>query len=72
MTFGSLQQAVPEWSMDLLIKATQLAGCRAIIQTSSVHYPEYSQQENIFFIGRHPHPFGIAVRSTLYRYSLYG
>lgn len=55
MTFGSLQQAVPEWSMELFIEATQLAGCRAIIQTSSVKYPANSQQENIFFIGRHPH-----------------
>jgi len=55
MTFGSLQQAVPEWSMELFIKASQLAGCRAIIQTSSTKYPENSQQENIFFIGRHPH-----------------
>ncbi len=55
MTFGSLQQAVPEWSMDLFIKATQLAGCRAIIQTSSAKYPSHTQQENIFFIGRHPH-----------------
>jgi len=55
MTFGSLQQAVPEWSMDLFVKATNLAGCRAIIQTSSEKYPENSQQENIFFIGRHPH-----------------
>jgi len=55
MTLGSLQQAVPEWSMDLFIKATQLSGCRAIIQTSSESYPANSQQENIFFIGRHPH-----------------
>ncbi|MEE9424880.1 MAG: glycosyltransferase [Methylococcales bacterium] len=55
MTFGSLQQAVPEWSMQLFIKATQLAGCRAIIQTSSARYPNNSQQKNIFFIGRHPH-----------------
>jgi UDP:flavonoid glycosyltransferase YjiC (YdhE family) len=55
MTFGSLQQAVPEWSMDLFIKATHLAGCRSIIQTSSANYPENTQQENIFFIGRHPH-----------------
>lgn len=55
MTFGSLQQAVPEWSMELFIKATHLAGCRAIIQTSSDQYPENSQQENIYFIGRHPH-----------------
>ena len=55
MTFGSLQQAVPEWSMNLFIEACQLAGCRAIIQTSSAKYPENSQQENIFFIGKHPH-----------------
>ncbi|MCK5356446.1 MAG: glycosyltransferase family 1 protein [Methyloprofundus sp.] len=55
MTFGSLQQAVPEWSMALFIEATHLAGCRAIIQTSSANYPENSQQDNIFFIGRHPH-----------------
>ena len=55
MTFGSLQQAVPEWSMDLFIKATHLAGCRAIIQTSSERYPANTQQGNLFFIGRHPH-----------------
>ena len=55
MTFGSLQQAVPEWSMALFIEATHLAGCRAIIQTSSANYPENSQQDNIYFIGRHPH-----------------
>lgn len=55
MTFGSLQQAVPEWSMELFIEATHLAGCRAIIQTSSAKYPENSQQDNIYFIGRHPH-----------------
>ncbi len=55
MTFGSLQQAVPEWSMEIFIKAAQLAGCRAIIQTSSEKYPSNSQQKNIFFIGRHPH-----------------
>lgn len=55
MTFGSLQQAVPKWSMALFIKATHLAGCRAIIQTSSAHYPSNTQQQDIFFIGRHPH-----------------
>lgn len=55
MTFGSLQQAVPEWSMELFINATHLSGCRAIIQTSSAKYPSNSQQKNIFFIGRHPH-----------------
>ncbi len=55
MTFGSLQQAVPEWSMELFIGATEKAGCRAIIQTSSKKYPADSQMENIYFIGRHPH-----------------
>jgi UDP:flavonoid glycosyltransferase YjiC (YdhE family) len=55
MTFGSLQQAVPEWSMALFIDAARLAGCRAIIQTSSSNYPANSQQDEVFFIGRHPH-----------------
>ena len=55
MTFGSLQKAVPEWSMDLFLKAVKLAGCRAIIQTSSEHYPAGSQIDNIYFIGKHPH-----------------
>lgn len=55
MTFGSLQQAVPEWSMELFINAARLAGCRAIIQTSSANYPADTQQGDIFFIGRHPH-----------------
>ncbi len=55
MTFGSLQQSVPEWSMEIFIKATQLSGCRAIIQTSSTQFAEHSQLENIYFIGRHPH-----------------
>ena len=55
MTFGSIQQAVPEWSMDLFIEAARLVGCRAIIQTSSEKYPAETQLENCFFIGRHPH-----------------
>lgn len=55
MTFGSLQQAIPEWSMELFINAARLAGCRAIIQTSSAAYPADSQQGQLFFIGRHPH-----------------
>jgi UDP:flavonoid glycosyltransferase YjiC (YdhE family) len=55
MTFGSLQQAVPDWSMELFIEAARLSGCRAIIQTSSEKYPADSQAENIYFIGRHPH-----------------
>ena len=55
MTFGSVQQAVPEWSMELFINAAQLVGCRAIIQTSSSNYPAETQQDDVFFIGRHPH-----------------
>lgn len=55
LTFGSLQQAVPEWSMGLFIEACRLAGCRAVIQTSSKHFPENTQQGDIYFIGKHPH-----------------
>ena len=55
MTFGSLQQAVPDWSMDLFLEAIHLAGSRAIIQTSSERYPADSQLEQVYFIGRHPH-----------------
>ncbi len=55
MTFGSLQQAVPDWAMALFVEAAQLAGCRAIIQTSSDQHPADTQQGDIYFIGRHPH-----------------
>ncbi len=55
MTFGSVQQAVPEWSMDLFLEAAALAGCRAIIQTSSPRYPAGTQQDQVYFMGRHPH-----------------
>lgn len=55
MTFGSLQQAVPEWSMDLFLSAVAFSGCRAIIQSSSARYPANSQQDEVYFIGRHPH-----------------
>jgi len=55
MTFGSLQQAVPDWSMDLFLEAVTLAGCRAIIQTSSERYPAGSRNDQVYFIGRHPH-----------------
>lgn len=55
MTFGSLQQAVPEWSMNLFLRAVELSGCRAIIQTSSTRYQAGSQQGNVYFIGKHPH-----------------
>lgn len=55
MTFGSLQQAVPEWSMDLFIEAARLARCRAIIQTSSARFPADSRLDDIYFIGKHPH-----------------
>ena len=55
MTFGSVQQAVPEWSMDLFLEAVMLTGCRAIIQTSSSRFPAGVQQDQVYFIGRHPH-----------------
>jgi len=55
MTFGSMQQSLPEWSMELFIGAAKLTGCRAIIQTSSGQYPSDSQQDAIYFIGKHPH-----------------
>ncbi len=55
MTFGSVQQAVPEWSMELFINAAETAGCRAIIQSSGSDYPAGSQRGKLYFIGRHPH-----------------
>jgi UDP:flavonoid glycosyltransferase YjiC (YdhE family) len=55
MTFGSLQQAVPEWSMDLFLSAVEQAGCRAIIQTSSPRFMAGTQQSHVYFIGKHPH-----------------
>lgn len=56
MTFGSVQQAVPEWSMALFLDAAALAGCRAIIQTSSPRYPAgILHNDNVYIIGRHPH-----------------
>jgi len=55
MTFGSLQQAVPDWSMELFLEAVALAGCRAIIQTGSERYPADSLSDQVYFIGRHPH-----------------
>lgn len=55
MTFGSLQQSAPEASMDLFARAVALAGCRAIVQTSSERYPAGSQSDNIYFISKHPH-----------------
>ncbi len=55
MTFGSLQQAVPDWSMKLFLEAVALADCRAVIQTSSERYPAGSQSGQVYFIGRHPH-----------------
>jgi len=55
MTFGSLQQAVPDWSMELFLEAVALAGCRAIIQTSSTRYAAGSRNDQVYFIGRHPH-----------------
>jgi sterol 3beta-glucosyltransferase len=55
MTFGSLQQAAPEWSMDLFLRAAELSGCRAIIQISSPRFQANTRQDNLYFIGKHPH-----------------
>jgi len=55
MTFGSLQQALPDWSMALFLEAAKLAGCRAIIQTSSERYPADSRNDQVYFIGKYPH-----------------
>ncbi|MGR8934416.1 MAG: glycosyltransferase [Gammaproteobacteria bacterium] len=55
MTFGSMQQTLPERNMELLIGAARQAGCRAIIQTSTAQYPADSQQAQIYFVGKHPH-----------------
>ena len=55
MTFGSLQAAVPEWAMELFVEAANLAGIRAIIQSSSERYLADTQLDNIYFIGKHPH-----------------
>ena len=41
--------------MALFIEAVTLAGCRAIIQTSSLKYPTKSRMESIYFMGQHPH-----------------
>lgn len=55
MTFGSLQQAVTQWSMDLFLTAVSLSGCRAIIQTNSPDYPANRKPDSVYFIGKHPH-----------------
>lgn len=54
-TFGSMQQSMPEWSMDLFVEAVRQAGCRAIVQSSSERFPADSRQGLCYFIGRHPH-----------------
>lgn len=54
-TFGSLQQALPEWSMDLFVEAVRQAGCRAIVQSSLDRFPAGFRQGRCYFIGRHPH-----------------
>lgn len=54
-TFGSMQQSMPEWSMDLFVEAIRQAGCRAIVQTGSERFPPDSVLGRCYFIGRHPH-----------------
>ncbi|NOU12614.1 MAG: glycosyltransferase family 1 protein [Methylococcaceae bacterium] len=55
MTFGSMQQAVPEWSVTLFLEAVKLADCRAIIQTELAQYTAASRLGQVYFIGKHPH-----------------
>lgn len=55
MTFGSLQQALPDWSMHLFTDSAKQAGCRAIIQTSSERYSANTVLDDCYFIGPHPH-----------------
>ncbi|MGR9099127.1 MAG: glycosyltransferase [Gammaproteobacteria bacterium] len=55
MTFGSLQQAVAEWAMELFVEAAERANVRAVIQSGSPNYPAGIQRGDLYFIGRHPH-----------------
>ena len=55
LTFGSVQQTAPEWSMDLFLEAVALTGCRAVVQTSSSRFPAGARQGQVYFIGSHPH-----------------
>lgn len=54
-SFGSLQQAVPEWAMDLFLDTVQRVGCRALIQTSSTRFVPGTRRGECLFLGRHPH-----------------
>ncbi|WP_162232355.1 glycosyltransferase, partial [Methylogaea oryzae] len=54
-TFGSLQQAMPEWCMDLFVAAVAKVGCRAIVQTGSARFPADTRLGDCYFVGRHPH-----------------
>jgi len=55
MTFGSMQQAAPDWSVTLFLESVKLADCRAIIQTELAQYPAGSRLGQVYFIGKHPH-----------------
>ncbi len=55
MTFGLLQPFYPEKHVELMKKAAQKAGCRAIIQTASRKYPPNSRDGEIYFVDRVPH-----------------
>ncbi|MGR9073203.1 MAG: glycosyltransferase [Gammaproteobacteria bacterium] len=55
MTFGSLQQAVADWAMELFVEAAERASVRAVIQSVSPNYPAGIQRGDLYFIGRHPH-----------------
>jgi len=55
MTFGLLQPYYMEKNVELMLAAAKIAGCRAIIQTTSPEYPPHSVDQNIYFIDRAPH-----------------
>ncbi len=55
MTFGLLQPYYQEKNVELMIDAVKIAGCRAIIQTTSPEYLAHSQDGDVYFIDKAPH-----------------
>jgi UDP:flavonoid glycosyltransferase YjiC (YdhE family) len=55
MTFGLLQPYYQKKNIELMLKATKLSGCRAIIQTTAADYPPHSTDGDVYFIDRAPH-----------------
>ncbi|MDP6491228.1 MAG: glycosyltransferase [Kiritimatiellia bacterium] len=57
MTLGAVQELAPEQCMETMLEAAGEAGCRALIQTNSQHYPANSRDggDRVYFMGRTPH-----------------